>query len=91
MRRNYTRAYFEQRFRIFLALKGKNNSDGSFDWNGLIIDALIMAALTFFMALGGLGATGSITEREILAAGIASASEFFLMLAIKRGLREKKK
>ena len=68
---------------------GKNNQDGSFDWRDTLIDAGIMAGLTFFTAIGGLGATGSVALREILAAGIAGATEFFLMLAIKRGLREK--
>ena len=69
--------------------KGKNNENGSFDWRDALLDAGIMAGLTFFTAIGGLGATGSVALREILAAGIAGATEFFLMLAIKRGLREK--
>jgi len=72
-----------------LTIKGQNNSDGSFDWRNAFLDAGIMAALTFFTALGGLGATGAIAGREVLAAGIAAATEFFLTLAIKRGLREK--
>lgn len=72
-----------------LTVKGQNNADGSFDWRGAIIDAGIMALLTFFTALGGLGTTGSIAAREILAAGIAGATQFCLTLAIKRGLRQK--
>ena len=72
-----------------LTLRGTNNADGSFDWRANLVDAVIMAALTFFAALGGLGATGLVSQREITAAAIAAATEFFLMLAIKRGLREK--
>ena len=74
---------------MMLTVRGKNNSNGDFDWPSNLVDALIMAALTFFAALGGLGATGLIANREIVAAAIAAATEFFLMLAIKRGLREK--
>lgn len=74
-----------------LTVRGTNNSNGDFDWPSNLIDALIMAALTFFAALGGLGATGILSEREFIAALIAAASEFCLMLAIKRGLRERTK
>jgi len=73
-----------------LSVHGQLNSDGSFNWKDALIDAGIMAALTFFTALGGLGATGAISVREILAAGIAGATEFFMVLAIKRGLKKEK-
>jgi len=72
-----------------LKVKGRNNPDGSFNWGDALIDAAILAALTFFTALGGMGATGLITGREFLSAAIAAASQFFLTLAIKRGLRKK--
>ena len=72
-----------------LTIRGTNNSSGSFDWPGNLADALIMAALTFFLTLGGLGATGLVSERELIAAAIAAATEFLLIMAIKRGLREK--
>ena len=72
-----------------LTVRGNNDPDGSFDWKNALMDAGIMAALTFFTALGGLGATGAVAGRELLSAGIAAATEFFLMLAIKRGLRPK--
>lgn len=74
-----------------LTVRGTNNSNGSFDWKSNLVDTAIMAMLTFFAALGGLGATGLVAEREVIAASIAAATEFFLMLAIKRGLREKTK
>ena len=74
-----------------LTVRGTNGSNGSFDWPSNLVDAAIMAALTFCAALGGLGATGILAEREIIAATIAAATQFFLMLAVKRGLREKPK
>jgi len=73
-----------------LSVYGHKNPDGSFNWKDALIDAGIMACLTFFTALGGLGATGVISAREILAAGIAGATEFFMVLAIKRGLKKEK-
>jgi len=73
-----------------LSVHGQRNPDGSFNWKDALIDAGIMACLTFFTALGGLGATGVISTREILAAGIGGATEFFMVLAIKRGLKKEK-
>jgi len=73
---------------MVLTWKGKNNPDGSFSWQDAVIDAGIIAALTFFASLGGLGTTGSIAAREVLAAAIAAATQFFMTLAIKRGLRK---
>ena len=74
---------------MVLSVKGKNNRDGNFNWHDAVVDALIMAGLTFFTALGGLGATGALMGREVLAAGIAAGTQFCLTLAIKRGLRPK--
>jgi len=74
---------------MVLTLRGRNNEGGSFDWNDTLIDAGIMAGLTFFTSLGGLGLTGAIGLREVLAAGVAAATQFFSILAIKRGLRQK--
>jgi len=74
---------------MVLNVYGRKNPDGSFNWRDALIDAGIMAALTFFTALGGLSATGVIGMREVLAAGIAGATEFFMVLAIKRGLKKR--
>lgn len=68
---------------------GRCNPDTSFDWANAMIDAGIMAGLTFFTALGGTAVVGIPTKEGIIAAGIAAATEFFLILAIKRGLRER--
>jgi len=74
-----------------LSIHGRNNNDGSFNWKDALIDAGILALLTFFTSLGGLSATGMVSGREVLSAGIAAATQFFMTLAIKRGLREKPK
>lgn len=74
---------------MVLTTTGKNSMNGSFDWKDALIDSTIMAGLTFFTSLGGLSLTGVIVARDFLAAGIAAATQFFIVLAIKRGLREK--
>jgi len=74
-----------------LSIHGKVNEDGSFNWKDALIDAGILAMLTFFTALGGLGATGVIGARELVSATIAAATQFFMTLAIKRGLKREEK
>jgi len=74
----------------FMTMRGSNNADGSYDWRGAIIDSGIMAAVTFFSALGGLSAVGIPTWEACVAAAIAGATQFFIALAIKRGLRAPK-
>ncbi len=69
-----------------LTVHGHRNKDGSFNWRDALLDAGITSALTFFTALGGMGATGIVGVREILAAGIAAGTQFFTFLALKRGL-----
>ena len=70
---------------------GKFNPNGGFDWRDAFTDAIISAGLTFFTALGGLGATGLLSEPQVglAAAAIAAGTQFFIVLAIKRGLKEK--
>lgn len=72
-------------------MKQQNNPNGSFDWQNSLIDAGILSVLTFFTTLGGLGATGQVGARELIASGIAGAIQFFTILAIKRGLYKKEK
>ena len=74
---------------MVLNRKGRNNEDSSFDWGNALLDAGVMAGLTFFTALGGTAVIGVPTPEGCIAAGIAAATEFFLILAIKRGLRER--
>ena len=69
---------------------GKRNSDGSFNWKDALLDASIMAGVSFFSTLGALGVTQLLTGVQgWLAAGIAAGSQFFVVLGMKRGLIEK--
>jgi hypothetical protein len=57
-----------------------------FDWGNALIDAAITSGITFFSALGG-GAVAGITDVHILeSATVAALSQFFVFLALKRGL-----
>jgi hypothetical protein len=69
-----------------LTVRGQLNSNGDFDWRNSIIDATIMAFLTFFSTLGGTTAAGISAVQAIISAAIAGCTQFFAILAIKRGL-----
>ena len=57
-----------------------------FDWENAFIDASIISAVTFFSTMGG----GAVAEINFLhtieAATVAALSQFFVFLALKRGL-----
>jgi len=74
-----------------LSIFGKSNPDGSFNWGDALADAAIMAGMTFFATLGGLGVTGLTSDPKatLLAAIISAGSEFFAVLLVKRGLTKK--
>ena len=72
-----------------LTLRGHTNPDGSFNWAEAMVDAAISACLTFFTSLGGTSATGVPSSQAVVASLIAACTQFFLVLAIKRGIREK--
>lgn len=72
-----------------LTIKGTNNSDGSFNWRDALLDAGILAGLTFFSSIGGMSIIDVNTSKMLIAGAIAAGAQFFLTLAIKRGLREK--
>jgi hypothetical protein len=61
----------------------------TFDWKDAITDASIIAAITFFTALGGGQVIGFPTLQSLYAAGVAAATQFFVMLGIKRGVVKK--
>jgi hypothetical protein len=69
---------------------GRVDPNEKFDWQDAFIDAGIMAGLTFCTTLGGLGATGLLGDPKtsILAAVISASTQFFLILAVKRGLKK---
>ena len=74
--------------RRIMTARGINSSNGTFDWDDAIFDSLIIAGVTFFSTLGAGTVTGLPTTTSLIAAGIAAATQFFVTLAIKRGLRQ---
>jgi hypothetical protein len=61
-----------------------------FDWENALIDAAITSAVTFFSALGG-GAVAGINNLTLIeSATVAALSQFFVFLALKRGLIQHK-
>lgn len=60
----------------------------SFDWKNAAIDGAIIAFLTFFTTLGGVSLIGTNIVNTLVSATISGAAQFFVMLAIKRGLRK---
>jgi hypothetical protein len=64
--------------------------DQRFDWENALIDAAITSAVTFFSALGG-GAVAGINNLTLIeSATVAALSQFFVFLALKRGLIQRK-
>jgi hypothetical protein len=59
-----------------------------FDWNNALIDGGIIAGVTFFTTLGGATIARATVTTTIISAAISAAAQFFVMLAIKRGLRK---
>jgi hypothetical protein len=58
-----------------------------FDWGNALIDAVITSGITFFSALAGSAMAGDVTEVHIIETAIVAAfSQFFVFLALKRGL-----
>jgi hypothetical protein len=67
-----------------------NTIEEKFDWENALIDAAIMSAITFFSALGG-GAVAGLNDIHMLeSAAVAAFSQFFIFLALKRGLVQSK-
>lgn len=57
-----------------------------FDWKNALIDAAITSGVTFFSALGGGAIAGLDNIPGIKAAAIAAFTQFFVFLALKRGI-----
>lgn len=67
-----------------------NAAEQRFDWENALIDATITSAVTFFSALGG-GAVAGINNLNLIeSAAVAALSQFFIFLALKRGLIQHK-
>jgi hypothetical protein len=58
-----------------------------FDWQNALVDGLIIAMITFFTTLGGVTATGANVTTILVSATISAVAQFFVLLAIKRGIR----
>lgn len=71
-----------------LTVRGKNDGAGKFDLQDAVFDSLIIAGVTFFSTLSGITLIGVPSTDALVGAGIAAATQFFITLAIKRGLRE---
>lgn len=73
-----------------LSRNGKNNTDGSFNWADAVCDAAIVSGLTFCVVGGSMATTGILyTQSGITSLILSTLGEFFMFLAVKRGLREK--
>ena len=77
-------------WRITLSVRGNEYIDGNgnkrFDWRNALIDASIIAGLTFFSTLAG-AKTASLPDATCLYTAFVSAMvQFFTLLAIKRGI-----
>ncbi len=77
-------------FIIYCTNKITNFTEQRFDWENALLDAAIISALTFFSTLGG-GAVAEINATHTLeAAAVAAIAQFFIFLALKRGLIQPK-
>jgi hypothetical protein len=61
-----------------------------FDWENAVVDAAIISAVTFFSTLGGGAVAGINSIHTVEAAAVAAFSQFFVFLALKRGLIQNK-
>ncbi|MEM2129910.1 MAG: hypothetical protein QXZ70_04850 [Candidatus Bathyarchaeia archaeon] len=67
-----------------------NATEQKFDWENALIDAAITSAITFFSSLGGGAVAGLSSINMIESAAVAACSQFFIFLALKRGLVQPK-
>ena len=75
-----------------LTIRGLANNvaqASKFAWCDACIDAIIISGLTFFSALGGGSVAGLESLPATKAATLAAWAQFFLFLALKRGIVQK--
>jgi hypothetical protein len=77
-------------FIVYCTDKVNDVIEQKFDWENALIDAAVTSAVTFFSALGGGTATGLDGEPGLEAAAIAAFAQFFVFLALKRGIVQPK-
>ena len=71
-----------------LRATGNGKTVNVFDWPNALFDALIIFALTFFITLGASSLFVPEWWQSIVTALISGAIEFFMILAIKSGIRD---
>jgi hypothetical protein len=77
-------------FMVYCTNKVTNVTEQKFDWENALIDAAITGGVTFFSALGGGAVAGLDSIAGLKAAIIASLAQFFIFLALKRGIVQPK-
>ena len=77
-------------FLVYCADKATNVIEQKFDWENALIDAAITSGVTFFSALGGSAVAGLDSIPGIKAAIVAAFAQFFVFLALKRGIVQQK-
>jgi hypothetical protein len=77
-------------FIFYCTNKVSNITEKRFDWENALVDAAIISAVTFFSTLGGGAVAGINSIHTVQAAAVAAFSQFFVFLALKRGLIQNK-
>jgi len=72
-------------------IETENPGEKKFNWADAFVDAGILAFLTFFTSLAGMQAVGLPGVSIFYAASIAASTQFFAILAMKRGLTKPEK
>jgi hypothetical protein len=67
-----------------------NAIEHKFDWENALVDATITSGVTFFGTLGGSAVAGLDGVPGLKAAIIAAFAQFFIFLALKRGIVQPK-
>ena len=71
---------------IYCANSVANSQIQKFDWLDALVDASIISGLTFFSTLSGGSVAGLETVAGLKAAAVAACAQFFVFLALKRGI-----
>ena len=88
--RNYIPRLTVRGLIIHCANSTTNSGVQRFDWTDALIDAAIISGVTFFSTLGGGAVAGISVVNTVEAATVAAFSQFFIFLALKRGLIQPK-
>jgi hypothetical protein len=75
---------------IYCANNVANIEVKKFDWTDAFVDAAIISGLTFFSTLGGGSIAGLEGLSALKTAAVAACAQFFVFLALKRGIVQPK-